>query len=291
MPFQDYYTTLGINKNASEQDIKKAYRKLARKYHPDVNPNNKKNEEKFKELNEANEVLSDPEKRRKFDQYGKDWKNGEQYQQQRQQRSQGFGGQSGYSDFFESMFGGGGGGRSRRQTSFKGQDLSTQLSLHLRDIYTTQKHTITANGKSLRVTIPAGIEDGKVVRIKGHGGEGSQGAANGDLLITIKILNTTNFTRVESNLETDVSLDLYTAILGGSITVETFDGKVKLKVKAGTNTSTKVRLKGKGFHKYKKEGEYGDLIINYVIPTPQKLSEKEISLFTELQSLQDTSVD
>jgi curved DNA-binding protein len=259
MPFQDYYTTLGITKSASEQGIKKAYRKLARKYHPDVNPNNKKNEEKFKALNEANEVLSDPEKRRKFDQYGKDWKNGEQYQQQRSQRSQGFDGQSGYSDFFESMFGGG--GRSRRQPIFKGQDITTQLSLHLRDIYTTQKHTITANGKSLRVTIPAGIEDGKVVRIKGHGGEGGQGGPNGDLLITIKVLNSTNFSRVESNLETDVSLDLYTAILGGSITVETFTGKVKLKVKAGTNTGTKVRLKGKGFHKYKKEDEYGDLII------------------------------
>jgi curved DNA-binding protein len=188
------------------------------------------------------------------------------------------------------MFGGGG-SRGQRQTNYKGQDFSSELTLHLRDVFITHKQTLTVNGKSIRVTIPAGIEDGKTIRIKRYGGDGMQGGPKGDLLITIKISNDTKFKRVQSNLHTDFDLNLYTAILGGYITVDTFDGKVKVKVKPGTPVGTKVRLKGKGFSRYKKEGMFGDLIITYQVTIPTKLSEQGTKLFNELANLQSNGND
>lgn len=300
MPFIDYYKILGLNKSATTAEIKKAYRKMARKYHPDVNPNDKVAEQKFKEINEANEVLSHPENRKKYDKYGKDWQHGEAYEQaQRQQQSQrqyqqqdysNFGGgnysQGDFSDFFESMFGGGGGAHSRsRTTGFRGQDFNASLQLDLRDVYHTEKRVLTVNGKSIRLTIPAGVENGQVIKIKGKGGEGRNGGPHGDLLIEFNITNTTNFKREGSNLYATEAIDLYTAILGGEVTVNTFDGKVKLKVKPGTQNDTKVKLKGKGFPVYKKEGHFGDLYITYTINIPTELSDKEKELFTELQKL------
>ena len=295
MDFVDYYKILGVDKSATEKDIKKAYRKLARKYHPDLNPDNKEAEKRFKEINEANEVLSNPENRKKYDKYGKDWIHGEEFEKARQQQSshrqQGFSGggqgfsESDFSDFFESMFGGHGGSSRQGTTRFKGQDLNAELEMNLRDVYETQKQVLTINGQKIRLTIPAGIENGQVIKIKGKGGKGMNGGPNGDLYITFNIINNTPFKRDGSNLYSTVSLDLYTALLGGEITVDTFDGKVKLKVAPETANDTKIKLKGKGFPIYRKEGKFGDLIVTYQLQIPTKLSEKEKDLFKELQKL------
>ncbi|PWA08691.1 DnaJ C-terminal domain-containing protein [Flavobacterium laiguense] len=298
MAFIDYYKILEVDKSASEADIKKAYRKLARKYHPDLNPNDKEAERKFKELNEANEVLSNPENRKKYDQYGENWEHGEEYEKARQQQQQyqrggqqggfgggGFSGGGDYSDFFESMFGGGARSRSRQTAAFKGQDLNAELHLDLKDVYTTHKRTLTINGKNIRLTIPAGVENGQIIKISGQGGEGANGGPKGDLYLTFGIANHTNFKLDKHNLYSTVDIDLYTAILGGEITANTFDGKVKLTVKPGTQNGTKVKLKGKGFPIYKKEGEFGDLYISYQIRIPTNLTEKEKELFTELSKL------
>ena len=296
MEFIDYYKILELPKSATEKEIKAAYRKLARKYHPDLNPNNKESEKKFKEINEANEVLSDPEKRKKYDQYGKDWKHADAFDQAKQQQGQQQDGtrqyyQSGefsgedFSDFFESMFGGA--ERKSSQTKFRGRDLNAELHLKLSDVYKTQKQTLTVNGKNIRLTIPAGIENGQIIKIAGHGTTGANGGPNGDLYITFLINNDTKFKREGSNLYTTVDIDIYTALLGGEVLVDTFDGKVKLKVSPETQSGTKVKLKGKGFPIYKKEGEFGDLYITYQIKLPTSLSEKEKELLMELQKIRN----
>lgn len=300
MDFIDYYQTLGIDKNATEADIKKAYRKLARKYHPDVNPGDKAAEQKFKEVNEANEVLSNAEKRKQYDKYGKDWKHAEQFEKagagagqgytyrQREDTGgfgEGFAG-SDYSDFFESMFGESAGFRQGgRSVKYRGQDLHAQLDLDIRDAYKTHQQVVTVNGEKIRLTIAAGIADGQTIKIKGKGGPGANGGPKGDLYINFSIRNNTGFHREGDQLYANVEIDLYTAILGGEIVVDTFDGKVKLKIPPETQAGTKVRLKGKGFPVYKKEGEFGDLIFTYTIKTPTNLSTEEKKLFEQLKNL------
>ena len=291
MAFVDYYKILGISKNATESDIKKAYRKLARKHHPDLNPNNKEAENKFKEINEANEVLSNSENRKKYDDYGEHWKNAEAYesakqQQEYQKRAQTASGnysEQDFSDIFGSMFG----GDSSRQRSvkYRGHDFNAEMQLDIKDVYSTHKRTLNVNGKNIRITIPAGVENGQIIKITGHGGQGINGGPNGDLYIQFSVNNTTQFKRDGHSLYLSVDLDLYKALLGDDITVDTFDGKVKLKVKPETQNGTKVKLKGKGFPKYKKEGQFGDLFVTYNIITPTKLSTKEKELFKELSKL------
>jgi curved DNA-binding protein len=291
MEFIDYYKILGIDKMATDEDIKKAYRKLARKLHPDLNPTDKDAHKKFQQVNEANEVLSDPEKRKKYDQYGKDWKHADQFEQQRQ--SQGHssfrGGQHfegdgdhDFSSFFESMFGGS--GRSR-QTKFRGQDYNAELKLNLIDAIETHQQTLKVNGKNIRITIPAGIENGQVIKLKGHGSPGVNGGPAGDLFISFSILPHPRFKRMGNDLFTTATIDLYTAMLGGETTIDTLKGKVKLKVNPETHHGTKIRLKGKGFPVYKKEGESGDLYVTYEIKLPTNLTEKQKALFTELSKL------
>ena len=292
MAFVDYYKILGVSKTASEKDIKNAYRKLARKFHPDLNPDNKEAELKFKEINEANEVLSHPENRKKNDEYGLNWKQGEEnakYQQRRdsehQSNQQEFSNQD-YSSFFESMFGGRRASHNQgRQQQFRGKDFNAQLHLNLKDVYTTQQQVLTVNGNKIRLTIPAGVENDQSIKIKGKGGTGINAGPNGDLYIKFVIENHTQFKREGNNLYATVDLDVYTAVLGGTITVDTLNGKAKLKIKPETKNATKVKLKEKGFPIYKKEGKYGDLIITYQLQTPTDLSEKEIALFKELQKL------
>ncbi|WP_264551637.1 J domain-containing protein [Flavobacterium sp. N2038] len=303
MDYIDYYKTLDITKSATEAEIKKAYRKLARKYHPDLNPNDKEAEQKFKEINEANEVLSNPENRKKYDKYGKDWKHADEFEKagydpnQQQYSRQQQGGQN-YSDFSGSDFGGGdfsdffnsmyGSGRSSRsQSKYRGQDFNAELQLDLASAYTTHKQSLTVNGKNIRITIPAGVENGQIIKIPGHGGPGANGGPNGDLYITFTIANSSDFKREGNNLYADVELDLYTAVLGGEIFVNTFDGKVKIKVPAETQTGTKVKLKGKGFPVYKKENQFGDLYITYNLKIPTKLSQKEKELFQELAKIRN----
>jgi len=296
MDFIDYYKILGVDKTASDNDIKKAYRKLARKYHPDLNPNDKEANKKFQQINEANEVLSDPEKRKKYDQYGKDWKHAGQFEQARQsqqhpgdQWGQTFTGnfeEGDFSDFFESLFGGGGKRSRSRQTKFRGQDIQAELQLNLTDAYKTHQQTFTVNGKNIRITIPAGVENGQTIKIAGHGEPGINGGPNGDLYITFKILNNTKFRRDGNDLYTAADIDLYTALLGGEVTIDTVDGKkIKLKVNPETQNGTKVRVKGKGFPVYKKENEFGDLFVTYTIKLPANLTEKQKELFRELSKM------
>lgn len=290
MSFIDYYKVLGINKAATQDEIKKAYRKLARKYHPDLNPNDKQAEQKFKELNEANEVLSNVENRKKYDEYGKDWKHADQFEQAKQQGGRTYYGEQGrnqggandYSSFFESMFGQGNG---RNTNQFKGQDFNAEVTLTLKDVFETHQRTFTVNGKSIRITIPAGVVNGQKIKIKGQGSPGYNNGPNGDLIILFNIENHSDFKLDNSNLYSAVKLDLYTSLLGGEIFVDTFTGKVKLTVKPETQNGTKVKLKGKGFPIYKKEGQFGDLYITYSIEIPTHLTEKEKELFTELQKL------
>jgi curved DNA-binding protein len=295
MAFIDYYKTLGLSKTASDKDIKNAYRKLARKYHPDLNPDNAEANKKFQELNEANEVLSDPEKRKKYDKYGENWQHGNVYEQQARQQQQqqgGFGGTGGFggfsdaesfgggdfSDFFKSMFGGGG----SRQTKYRGQDYTSELHLNLQDTAQTHKQTITVNGKNLRITIPAGIENGQTIKISGHGGAGVNNGPAGDLYIKFSIADDARFKRDGSNLHATVKLDLYTAVLGGEIMAETLTGKVKVKVNPETQNGTKVKLKGKGMPVYKKDNVFGDLYLTYNIQIPVNLTEKQKQLFEDL---------
>ena len=306
MDFVDYYKTLGVAKNASADDIKKAYRKLARKFHPDVNPNDKEAHKKFQQINEAHEVLSDPEKRKKYDQYGENWKHADQYEQARQQQQQagggfgGFGGggfgnfgggeytysggeEGGFSDFFESLFGGARGRRS--QAKYRGQDYNAELQLSLTDAYTAHKQTLTINGKNVRITIPAGVENGQQIKLKGYGSPGANGGPNGDLFITFVITNDTGFKREGNDLYKTEDVDLYTALLGGEKTIDTMSGKIKLKVNPETQNGTKIRLKGKGFPVYKKEGQFGDLYITWEVKLPTNLTQKQKDLVTELSKL------
>ena len=298
MDFVDYYKTLGVAKNASANDIKKAYRKLARKLHPDVNPNDKEAHKKFQQINEANEVLSDAEKRKKYDQYGENWKHADQYEHARQQQGQqgggfgGFGGQGytyssadegDFSDFFESLFGG---ARSRRsQTKYRGQDYNAELQLSLADAYSTHKQTLTVNGKNVRITIPAGVENGQQIKLKGYGSPGANGGPNGDLFITFVIKPDTTLRREGNDLYRNEDIDLYTALLGGEKTIDTLSSKIKLKVTPETQNGTRIRLKGKGFPVYKKEGQFGDLYITWNVKLPTNLTAKQKELFTELSKL------
>jgi curved DNA-binding protein len=295
MSFIDYYEVLGINKNASEDDIKKAYRKLARKLHPDLNPNDKDAQAKFQKINEANEVLSDPVKRKKYDQYGEHWEHGEEYEQARkaQGRPNNAGGQnfsgdfdeSNFSDFFSSMFGGASEGRGRAQSKFRGQDFQSELTITLEEAYTTHARTLKINDKNIRITIPAGVENGQTIKLKGYGGKGVNGGPDGDLLIQFVVSNAANVKRLGNDLYSTVDLDLYQAILGGEKIIETLGGKIKLIVKPETQNGTKIRLKGKGFPVYKKEGSFGDLYVTYNILIPTNLTEKQKELFKEFQNL------
>jgi len=290
--FIDYYKILGIDKTATPKDIKSAYRKLARKVHPDLNPNDKDAKKNFQQINEANEVLSDPEKRKKYDQYGKDWQHAEvfekakQYQEQssnsRGARYSGAQPEGDFSDFFESMFGGAATAGRSRQVKYRGEDYNAELHLDLIEGYKTHKQTLTVNGKNIRITIPAGIENGQTIKISEHGGPGINGGPNGDLYITFLIANHPQIKRLGNNLYTTVDLDLYTAVLGGEITMDTLNGKVKLKVKPETQNGSKIKLKGKGFPVYKNEGQFGDLYVTYTIKIPTNLTDKQKVLFTEL---------
>ena len=168
---------------------------------------------------------------------------------------------------------------------FRGQDFNAELHLRLRDAYNTHQQVLTLNEKQIRITIPAGVENGQVIRLRGHGGPGVNGGPNGDLYITFVIEEDAHYRREGNDLFRDVELDLYTALLGGDVTIDTLGGKVKLNVKPETQNGTKVRLKGKGFPVYKKEGQYGDLYLTYQVKLPTRLSDREKELFTELSKL------
>ncbi len=301
MAYIDYYKVLGVDKGASQEDIRKAFKKLARKHHPDLNPNDPDAKRRFQEINEANEVLGDPEKRKKYDQYGEHWQHADQFEAQQQYRQQ-YGGAGGgaywsssggsfsgdegeFSDFFESLFGSRGGHRSGRSAGFRGQDFNAELQLSLRDAAQTHKQVLTVNGKKIRITIPAGVENGQTIKLGGQGAPGINGGPAGDLYLTFVIPDDPVFKRLGNDLYVDAPLPLYTAVLGGEQVIDTLSGKVKLKVKPETQNGTKVRLKGKGFPVYKQEGQSGDLIVTWRVEIPTHLTEKQQELFRELQRM------
>jgi curved DNA-binding protein len=294
MDFVDYYQVLGVGKTAKPEEIKAAYRKLARKYHPDLNPNDATAKAKFQQLNEANEVLSDAEKRRKYDQYGKDFKHVDESAGARGQRPSSAGGPFTYSqgdedfsDFFRSMFeggaaGGGPRGAGGRSIKFRGQDIAAELHLNLKQAYTSQQQVLAVGGRQIRVTIPAGVENGQTLMLAGLGGPGVNGGPAGDLYVTFAIDDDKKFRRSGADLYATVELDLYTAVLGGEVVVDTMDSSVKLKVAPETQNEAKVKLKGKGMPVFKKEGEFGDLYVTFKVKLPTNLTDKQKQLFAEL---------
>ena len=298
MAFIDYYKILGVEKNATQQEIRKAFRKLAKKHHPDLNKDDPHAQEKFQAINEANEVLSDPEKRKKYDEYGENWKHADEYEAQRRRyesqagNSDRFGGYeygefstgNDFSNFFEELFGN---RFTRKKRGVRGEDYQSTLSLTLRDILTTHKQIININGKNIRITIPAGISDGQKIRLKGHGGISPDGTENGDLYITFKISPDDTFTRTGDDLYTNTTIDLYTALLGGETIISTLEGNVRMQIKAGTPPGSKLRLRGKGMPTYKNESHRGDLIVNIKIKFPT-LNEHQKELLREMREASTT---
>ena len=300
MAFIDYYKVLGVERNASQEEIKKAYRKLAKKYHPDINKDNPQAQERFQEINEANEVLSDSEKRKRYDEYGEHWKHSEEFEAQRQ-GAHGYGGdaqdydfggfggfgdfrrsagnRSGFSDFFEQIFGS---GAFRAEREQRVNDLQATLQLTLQEAATTHKRILEIEGEKIAITIPAGIVDGQKIRIKGHGGKSVDGTRRGDLYITFTVEPDSRFTRLGDDLQTTVTCDLYTLLLGGEAMVPTLDGSVRAKIKAGTQPDSKLRLRGKGMPHYRREGK-GDLIVEIKVKLPE-LNEKQMEMVRKVKA-------
>ena len=301
MAFIDYYKVLGVDCNATQAEIKKAYRRLAKIHHPDKNNNSQESHKRFQELNEANEVLGDPEKRKKYDLYGEHWRNSEEFEAQRRQYSDnaggynfgGFGGfgdfssgdsnASGFSDFFEQLFGNN--AFASRKARRGGEDIEATLTIRLRDAATTHRQSFSINGENIRITIPAGIADGQRIRLKGHGKATPGDTMRGDLYITFHIEPDNLFTRNGDDLYTIAETDIYTLLLGGETIVPTLDGSARVNIKPGTQADSTLRLRGKGFPVYKKEGSYGDLFVKLKLQLPT-LNEKQKELLRKIKDEQ-----
>ncbi len=304
MDYQDYYQTLGVPRTASQDEIKKAYRKLARQYHPDANPGDKKAEAKFKEINEANEVLSDPEKRKKYDQLGSQWQN---YQRMGgdprgfdwgQWTNQGQGnvdlndlfgsGGGGFSDFFESIFGGMGGRtqtRSRQRGPARGQNIDQPIEISLQDAYHGTKLTLQKDGQKLEVKVPPGINTGSKIRMSGQGSPGFNNGPAGDLLLLVTVLPDQTFEREGDNLKTTVSIDLFTALIGGETNVQTMKGSVQMKIPAGIQPGQSIRLRGQGMPQLNNPQNFGDLLVKVNVSLPANLSDEERKLVERWRSM------
>ena len=302
MEYKDYYKILGVDKKASQDEIKKAFRVLAVKYHPDKNPENKVAEEKFKTINEANEVLSNPEKRKKYDELGENWQQHEQANNQKNGNANnqgyyqgntngGFGGgqQEDFSDFFEQFFNGKGQNRRSSNSDFKGGDYETEMEITLEEAYQGTSRIIQLENEKLRVTTKAGAYTDQLLRIKSKGAKGSSQTHRGDLFVRIKVLPQQQFIRKGDDLYKMHSIDLYTAVLGGEIIVNTLLGQIKLKIIEGTQSGKTVRLKGKGMPIYDKINAFGDLYIQLEVKIPDKLTDKQKELFEQLKTTTNIS--
>lgn len=313
MEYKDYYQILGVGRDASQKEIKAAYRKLARKFHPDVNPGDKKAEERFKEINEANEVLTDPEKRKKYDQFGVDW---QQYQQSGGQPSgfnwgryaggagsrstgprmeyvdlndlfggAGDGGAGGFSDFFETLFGGAAarqsGARVKQSARMRSEPPAFEqpVDVTLEEAYTGSTRVLQMDSRRLEVKIPAGVKTGSKVRVPGQGG-------TGDVLLKINVLPNKVFERDGDDLKTEVSIEVQTAALGGEISVPTLKGTtLTLRIPPETQSGKTFRLQGQGMPRLRKPDEHGDLYVKVRLVLPTPLTDREKALFQQLADL------
>jgi curved DNA-binding protein len=307
MEYTDYYQILGIDNKASQEEIKKAYRKLAKKYHPDKNPGNKEAENKFKQINEANEVLCDPEKRKKYDQLGANWDRfGQEGAYSGGNPFGGFGnqsgqtfyggdpndlfgggsGSSGFSDFFETFFGrgerSGRFGKGFSGSRFKGQDFETEMEISLEEAYHGTRRIIQLESEKIRITTKPGAYDGQVLRIKGKGGKGSNNN-NGDLIVKIKVTPHPLFERNGHDLKIVEHINLFDAVLGGQVIINTMDGMIKMNIPASAQNSKTLRIKGKGMPVYGKTGIFGDLLVQLQIDIPESLTPIQKDLFEQLK--------
>lgn len=323
MEYKDYYDVLGVSRDASKDEIRRAFRRLARKHHPDVNPGDAEAEERFKEINEAYEVLSDPEKRQKYDRLGADW---QRYQQaggrpggfdwgqwttgapggaQRVYVRQGtpedledlFGGGSPFSDFFSQIFGGmgapggaaqaeaGPGGFEYRIRPQRGRDYEQEVEISLREAYQGTTRILQRNGRRLEVRIPPGARTGTRVRMAGEGGQGAAGGEAGDLYLRVRVQPDAQFERDGADLRVEVPVDLYTAVLGGETRVPTMNGSVMLSIPPGTQNGQVFRLRGKGMPRLGQPDQHGDLYAEVDVRLPTELSPRQRELFEELQSI------
>jgi curved DNA-binding protein len=322
MEYKDYYSILGIDRKADAKEIKKAYRKLARKYHPDVNPNNSDAAKKFQDINEANEVLSDPAKRQQYDRLGSQW---QEYQQgggksedfnwgeraaagdqnygyrtvSPEEFEELFGTGGGFSDFFTNLFGGGDRQQSRRdrggpqfyqqRAAQQGGDLEHSLQVSLSEAYHGTKRTLQwEDGRKIEVKIPRGVETGSRVRVKGQAGTGTGGGESGDLYLTIEVMPDKRFLRDNDDLKTTVSADLFTMLLGGKLAVPGIDRTVNLPIPPETRNGRVFRLRGLGMPKIKHPDQRGDLYVTVETTLPQKLTAKEKELLEQWQSMRKT---
>jgi curved DNA-binding protein len=314
MEYKDYYKILGVDKKASEKEIKRAFRRLARQHHPDMNPDDPQAEERFKEINEAHEVLSDPEKRAKYDQLGADW----QHWQQRGGRPGDFdwsqwttgrpgervhvrygtpedledlfGGGSPFSDFFSQIFGGmggspGRGGFQQQMRPQRGQDYEQPVEITLQEAYQGTARILQKDGQRLEVKIPAGARTGTRVRMSGHGGMGAAGGPAGNLYLRVTVLPDARFERDGEHLRTTVPVDLYTMVLGGQVRVPTMTGDVVLTIPSGTQNGRTFRLRGKGMPHLRQPDRHGDLYARVEVQLPTKLTREQRKLFEQLRDL------
>jgi curved DNA-binding protein len=327
MEYKDYYEVLGVSRDADKKELRTAFRKLARQYHPDVNPNDPEAEERFKEINEAYEVLSDPDKRQKYDRLGAEW---QRYQQsgggpedfdwtqwqagapegaggQRVHVRYGtpedmedlFGGASPFSDFFSQIFGGmGGGARAAGQQGFeyqarpqRGRDAEQQVEITLQEAYQGTSRVLEKDGRRLRASIPPGARTGTRIRLAGEGAPGMAGGEAGDLYLRVRVSPHPRLERQGDDLQTSVPLDLYTAVLGGSVEVLTLDGRVRLKIPQGTQNGQRFRLRGKGMPRLQQPQERGDLYAKMEVRLPSELSPEEIDLFAELRRISEVETE
>lgn len=307
MDFKDYYKILDVDRKAGADEIKKSYRKLAVKYHPDKNPNNKQAEEKFKEINEAYEVLGNEEKRKKYDELGENWN---QYRQQggqegnfdwsRWQNAGGgrqrtyttgddFGDAGDFSDFFENIFGGARAGRggSRSRQPRKGQDYEAELSISLEEAYSGTTRQLETDGEKLQIKIKPGVTEGQVLRLKGKGGQGANGGPRGNVLIRVHMETHPNFERRNDDVYCDIPVELYTAVLGGKTLIRTLKGNIRIDIPKGTDSGRIFRLKGLGMPVFGKEGQFGDLYAKARILIPMNLSGEETELFEKLNQIRN----
>jgi curved DNA-binding protein len=303
MKYKDYYKILGVDRSADQKEIRKAYRRLARQYHPDLNPGDRSAQERFKEINEAYEVLSDPQKRQKYDQLGTSWRQWQrmgvdpsgfdwgrwstgqpgQVYVQYGDLDEILGGLGGFSDFFQAIFGGMP-KTSSRTTARRGRDYEQEVEITLEEAFRGTTRILSKDERRLEVKIPPGVGTGSRIRMAGEGSDG-YGGAKGDLYLRIKVAPHPHLRRQGDDLHVEVPLDLYAAVLGGEVRVPTSKGDIMLKIPPETQSGKTFRLKGQGMPNLKDPQKRGDLYAKVKVRLPQKLTPRERELFEELKRL------